>query len=105
MAASHFVDAIDQGINNNYCFKENAYFSNNHHTLHAPQVVNDDGSQCDSDKSFLEGDRPSSSSSRGRRRQQRGKKGHSQAIANSGFVLDFVYKIPGVFKEFSRTRN
>ena len=22
-----------------------------------------------------------------------------------GFVMDFVYKIPGVFKEFSRTRN
>ena len=30
MAASHFVDAIDQGININYCFKENAHFSNNH---------------------------------------------------------------------------
>ena len=25
--------------------------------------------------------------------------------AQSGFVLDFVYKIQGVFKEFSRTRN
>ena len=24
---------------------------------------------------------------------------------NTGFVLDFVCKIPGVFKEFSRTRN
>ena len=23
----------------------------------------------------------------------------------SGFVLNFAYKIPGVFKEFSRTRN
>ena len=30
MAASHFVDVIDEEINNNYCFKENAYFSNNH---------------------------------------------------------------------------
>ena len=43
-----------------------------YHTLHAPQVVSDDGSQCDSDKSFLEGDRPSSSSSSGKKKGSSG---------------------------------